>query len=83
MYIKTDRNVALYLCFLFQPFYPLPPPPNTKGQYHWILWILFYTSEYQNANRGRCGRDRMYGSWVYNYPCNQDKTKQDLYSHKP
>ena len=26
MYIKTDRNVVLYLCFLFQP--PSPTPNN-------------------------------------------------------
>jgi len=58
MYIKTDRNVALYLCFLFQLFYPsLPLIKKTDS----IIGFYGYFVTRQNIRiqTGRCGRDRM------------------------
>ena len=44
MYTKTDRNVTLYLCFLFQPFTPLPPNTKTDS----IIGLYGYCFTHQN-----------------------------------
>ena len=41
MYTQTDRNVALYLCFLFKPFYPPPPPNKTTDSISGFMAVGF------------------------------------------